>query len=287
MSLTEYHYDAARDVITGSPVTPTVMSVCFEPTNRCPGRCPYCLIEKHQRQLDTAALLDVLDALLAHGTVRFGFGGGEPLLRADMFGLGRAVRHRGGGALLRTSGMFPVDREEAETAFDWIDISLDSVDEAVFRRCRPGVPYSAVTGNITELAVTGRVRVSILLTAQNASSVGATIAWLADAGVSKVRIQRLVRRGRALRHWNDMALDGALEDELVDRALAAGPRLGIEVAELTTISALTLCIVKADGSLYTGDPSGITSAGSVYRADDLAAVARRLSPAQTTAYAAR
>jgi hypothetical protein len=66
-----------------------VLSVCFEPTNQCPGKFPYCLIEKHDDDQTAEVLRLVIDRLLDHGTLRVGFGGGEPLVR------GRGSRHRG------------------------------------------------------------------------------------------------------------------------------------------------------------------------------------------------
>jgi len=164
-----------------------VLSVCFEPTNRCPGKCPYCLIEEHDDDQIAEVLRLVIDRLLDHGTLRVGFGGGEPLVRGEVFQLGARVRERGAGALLRTSGMFPLDASGTRESFDWVDLSLDSSDPDIFRRCRPGVPFDVLVGNIGRLIGAGvRARVSILVTSRNVATIGQTVRWLAAQGVEAV-----------------------------------------------------------------------------------------------------
>ena len=178
-------YVANDDRIAGRPDGPTLLSVCFEPTNRCPGRCPYCLIEGHQRDAPKSDLNRILSELMDSGTMRFGFGGGEPMLRPDIFELGDFVRSRGRGALLRTSGMLPIDPATAD-AFDWIDISFDSYRRDVFELCRPGVSYDTITSNISRLAPAVRLRASILITSINVRDVLDTVRWLSEAGVRAV-----------------------------------------------------------------------------------------------------
>ncbi|MEV6505536.1 radical SAM protein [Streptomyces sp. NPDC051642] len=267
------------------PDTPRILSICFEPTNQCPGRCPYCLIEDHDGDHPTTTLRLVIDRMLSLGTVRFGFGGGEPLIRGDVFQLGAQVRERGGGALLRTSGMFRLEVQETNDSFDWVDLSLDSSDRDVFRRCRPGVPFEVLTDNIDRLADGAvRTRVSILLTSRNVRTVEQTVTWLAEHGVTDVRLQRLVPRGKARVTWNKLKLPGAVEDNVMDEMSHLGRVLGIRVRELRTVSEATLCIVKGDGALYSGEPTGIRHRGSVFRDADVTTVADLLFDAQMKAY---
>ncbi|WP_410640891.1 radical SAM protein [Amycolatopsis sp. lyj-346] len=272
-------------VVLDSDVRPRLLSVCFEPTNQCPGKCPYCLIEEHDRDWPASALEAVLEALLAHGTARFGFGGGEPLLREDLRDLGLLVRQHGAGALLRTSGMFPMDVPALSAAFDWFDLSFDSVDADVFRRCRPGVPHDVLIANLLGLVASGaRVRVSVLITARNLESIDRTVRWLAATGVRHVRLQRLVRRGQAKVTWEKLSVPAEVVGAVLAEQVTVGKELGIDVRELKTVSDTTLCIVKGNGDFFSGEPTGIVRRGSVFQPPDLIDIASRLFDAQSRAY---
>jgi sulfatase maturation enzyme AslB (radical SAM superfamily) len=280
-------YDPDRDqVFLRNDGRPRLLSVCFEPTNRCPGKCPYCLIENHDPDWSTRTLKSVLDVLVEHGTMRFGFGGGEPLLRSDIVELGSHVRRRGGGALLRSSGMFPMIASDMGESFDWVDLSFDSIDAEVFRRCRPGVPYDILVNNLLALVRSeARVRVSILITARNLHTVDATVRWLAETGVRQVRLQRLVRRGRAKTTWRSLSVPTGTVDTVIEDMVALGGNLGVDVRELRTVSTTTLCIVKGDGRFYSGEPFGSVYRGSVFDLTELNEVATQLFSAQRNAYA--
>lgn len=276
-------YNADEDKITGIPDKPTLLSVCFEPTNRCPGRCPYCLIERHQQDHSTSDLTQLLSELIATGTMRIGFGGGEPMLRADIFELGQLVRREFRGSLLRTSGMFPMD-SSAATSFDWIDVSFDSCRREIFERCRPGVPYDVLTANIEQLAGSTRLRASILITSINYNDVLDTVRWLSDVGVRAVRLQRLVRRGRAVRNWLDLAVPDREVEQRIRQAVALGEELKTKVFELKSIGKTTLAIVKADGSIYAATPGGLRQMGSAFSTADREDLAVMLADAQMNTY---
>lgn len=281
---TSLEYIAHLNKVHGAPREPTILSACFEPTNRCPGRCPYCLIEKHRKDTETGQLIQVLQELISHGVKRIGFGGGEPLLRSDIFELGSMVRREKAGALLRTSGMFKMDGSRVASSFDWIDLSFDSYDPKIFQICRPGVPYEVLVDNIQRLAGITRLRASILVTSVNVNTVSDTVRWLADTEVKVVRLQRLVRRGRAIKNWSNLAVTEVQFDHALSEALAAGEAFGIQVAELKSVSNSTLAIVKSDGSIFEGDPTGIRYRGSVYSKDNLYDLARRLRGPQEAVY---
>ncbi|WP_123733809.1 radical SAM protein [Rathayibacter sp. PhB152] len=262
-----------------------VLSVCFEPTNACPGKCPYCLIESHVDEASPDDLDHVLGHLLRAGVRRIGFGGGEPLLRPDLFEMGRNLRNRDVGSLLRTSGMFPIDPKNAADAFDWIDLSMDSSNAEIFKRCRPGVPLEVLQANIRDLITSGaRVRVSILLTSRNVSSLSETVRWLAEEGVSQVRVQRLVQRGKAVRTWSKLKLSTLDEDAAVNFVLSEATNRGIYARELMSVGSTTLCIVKANGEVFRGTPTGIEKMASVCNGDWFTESSNSIGEAQRATY---
>lgn len=249
-------YIADLDMVTNSANRP-VISVCFEPTNECPGKCPYCLIENKENESSSKQLDHVLGHLYRDGIKRVGFGGGEPLLRPDVFIHGQELRIRGIGSLLRTSAMFPIDCLRARDSFDWIDISMDSVDPIVFRACRPGVPLEILKQNIVRLTSAGvRVRVSILITQRNISTLPSTVDWICETGVKELRIQRLVKRGKANRTWAKLKVETEEESRLISSIIDQARGHGSNARELLSVNSRTLCIVKGSGEVFDGSPDG-------------------------------
>ena len=87
-----------------------------------------------------------------------------------------------------------------------------------------------------------------------------------------------------MRTWRSLKIETGDEDELLAAAIREAKAAGIQAFELKSVSNLTLCIVKADGSIYAGHPTGIVSAGTVFSDQDLTALASRLSAAQQNTY---
>lgn len=258
-----WSYDADLDQVKSQTHPKQVISVCYEPTNSCPGKCPYCLIENHQDERIEDRDLHVIKHISNAWVRRVGFGGGEPLLRPEIYRQAEYLKAAGVGTLLRTSGMFPIDRSST-SVFDWVDLSLDSVDENVFKRCRPGVPLDVLLGNIKALINHGvRTRVSILLTTRNRNTLAQTVDWLADAGVRHIRTQRLVRRGKADRTWNRLKLSSEQEEGALDLVHTRAQKAGVDARELRTVGSQTLCIVKSSGDVFSASATGTDRVGHV------------------------
>ncbi len=248
------------DKVQQSDRSPSLLSVCLEPTNRCPGGCPYCLIEGHFSDPSTDKIKNTLLRLRSIGVYRVGWGGGEPLLRKDIFDLGRYTKQLGMGSILRTSGMFGIETTSSARSFDWIDYSLDSVDPLIFGKCRPGVPLQTLLDNITRTSISNRVRVSILITSFNKNSILETLDWLRNTRIGAIRLQTLVHRGRAKRNWNDLKTD---LDQTIQNCISYLDGSSIDCYELKTISSNTLLILKPNGSLCTSTAGGLCSIGHI------------------------
>jgi radical SAM protein with 4Fe4S-binding SPASM domain len=132
------HYEqlleqAARDRIP--------ISVLAELTGRCVHRCRHCYTGSGDTrpdaadELTTAAWLDVFDQLAAAGTLFLTLSGGEPLLRADFWGLLDEAVRRGFHTRVFTSG-YTLDEEAAArlaaSGAAGVDISFYSCVPAVF-----------------------------------------------------------------------------------------------------------------------------------------------------------
>jgi radical SAM protein with 4Fe4S-binding SPASM domain len=121
--------------VVGKPLTGPILGTVVA-TYRCNNRCFMCdSLNKAQdseksglRELDTTAMLTILDEFAALGTTGVGFTGGEPLLRPDIFTLLRHSKDLGIVTHLNTNGclLTPGCVEQLiETGVDSINISLD------------------------------------------------------------------------------------------------------------------------------------------------------------------
>ena len=60
------------------------LSICLTLTRRCNQQCQYCdFIEEETIEMSTTEWRQIIDEFIDNGTLRFGFAGGEPLLRED------------------------------------------------------------------------------------------------------------------------------------------------------------------------------------------------------------
>lgn len=102
-----------------------------ELTYRCPLQCVYCSnpvdLERHRRELDTAAWVRIVEEAEALGVVQLNLTGGEPLLREDLETIIGAARSRELYTNLITSAV-PLTRERLaalqKAGLDAVQISL-------------------------------------------------------------------------------------------------------------------------------------------------------------------
>lgn len=151
--------------------------------DRCNFRCPYCMPEAEYtedyqfltraQRLSHDEIYRVASVAVGLGVTKLRITGGEPLLDKNVAGLiARLARLPGVDDLaLTTNGMLlaPVAQELADAGLHRVTISLDSLDEAVFR---------TMSGNRGDL---GKVM--------------AGIAAAEQAGLSPIKINVVVQRG--------------------------------------------------------------------------------------------
>jgi len=150
-------------------------------TDRCNFRCRYCMPrEAPQAFSDRGALLTfeemaaIVRALARRGVANVRLTGGEPLLRRGLEDLVAAVRAVPGIAdvAMTTNGSLLGERAEslAASGLDRVTVSLDALDEDLFRQ---------ITDGATQLR-----------------RVLEAIAVAAEAGLTPVKVNTVVRRGR-------------------------------------------------------------------------------------------
>ncbi|HBT78276.1 MAG TPA: hypothetical protein DEB39_15435 [Planctomycetaceae bacterium] len=109
-------------------------------TSRCPANCWHCSIKnRKQAELPLDVWLKTIAGLHEIGASIFGITGGEPLVRADLADIVRAVKAGGGEAMIFTSGIGFDEKKamELKNAGLWaVCVSLDRTNASEFERLR-------------------------------------------------------------------------------------------------------------------------------------------------------
>lgn len=111
---------------------------------RCNFSCSHCYSRDDQaEELSTAQLKKIVDVLVEKKVPFINFGGGEPLIRDDLFELAAYATEKGLNVSMNSNGWL-VDRDTAfklkDAGFKSVGISIDSADAALHDdfRCMPG-----------------------------------------------------------------------------------------------------------------------------------------------------
>jgi cyclic pyranopterin phosphate synthase len=174
-------------------------------TDRCDLRCVYCMAE-HQTFLPKADLLTIeeLDrlctAFIGLGTRKLRLTGGEPLGRRGFMDLVETLsRHLTSGALeeltLTTNGT-QLPRFAADLARHGVrrlNVSLDSLDPAVFRKITRGGDLNQVIAGIDAATAAGiKVKINtVALKHDNAGELPSMIQWAHGKGLDLTLIETM------------------------------------------------------------------------------------------------
>ncbi|MFZ5480435.1 MAG: radical SAM/SPASM domain-containing protein [Myxococcota bacterium] len=161
---------AARYRLTGHRIP---LSVHLTVTRRCDALCATCAVPlTRARELDTREWIGVIDALARAGTVRVGFGGGEPLVRDDLPVLiDRCAEHRMWTTLETNGHRYPARAGELGRLHRLV-IALDGDRAAHDENREPGA-YDKATAAIAVASERGTdLHTVTTLTRHNLGDVG-------------------------------------------------------------------------------------------------------------------
>ena len=201
-------------------VAPTEVHVMT--TNRCPAGCPGCYTSAvpESEDLDTAQWTAALDRLAALGVFHVALGGGESLLRDDLFVLASHARARGLVPNLTTSGL-GLSEEHARKCrvFGQVNVSLDGVGE-VYRQSR-GYDGARVALRAIERLIAAGVPTGINFVVSRATwaSMASTVATVAAMGANEVEFLRFKPAGRGAEVYDDYALSEAQARSVLPKLL--------------------------------------------------------------------
>lgn len=242
-------------VAAGSALTvePSPLEVHIAVTSRCYAPCPGCYLDARPDGSDVAQeeLLLRLRRAREAGASTVAFGGGEPLLRADLPVLAAEARRLGLVPVLTTSGAgLTAARAETLRSFAQINVSHDGTG-AAYQAVRGYDGASVAEKAIAALAAAGiPAGVNLVVTRGSIDAVLATAERAADLGAGELQLLRYKPAGRAATAGYD---DHRLLPEQVDglwpaigRIVAAGRvRVRIDCAMVPLLSPALLAIGAA------------------------------------------
>lgn len=247
-----------------------LISICLELSDKCKVGCPYCLLEEKAEEISKERILDIIQVLETYGVSRFTIGGGEPLDIPYVYEIGKFIRMHGHKVLLRTSACNLMDCRIVKESFDLVDISIDSHKKEILKVCKPHINGDIVFENIKNFSRNNvDFRCNILITRYNYDDVLSTIIWLKKNGVQDIRIQKLVPRGRAKGIFESINISDDEYNVMLNKVFNKCKELNMNVEVVKSVNSQTLCIIKPNGELYVGTPTGILKIGNVFSSNIL------------------
>jgi MoaA/NifB/PqqE/SkfB family radical SAM enzyme len=122
------------------------ISAQFQITNRCPFRCVYC--DKVHDEKETVIDDRLIDRLKELGVKTLVLTGGEPTIYRNFdHDVRLLAKHFKLGLVTTMFKYHPI----LETHFEWIKVSMDTVDEEKFKEIKCGLGFKRIMGNIEKL----------------------------------------------------------------------------------------------------------------------------------------
>jgi len=180
---------------------------------RCNLTCKHCysisVDTDFPGELSTGEVFRVMDDLKAFRVPVLILSGGEPLLRPDIFEIGRHAKKMGfyvglssNGTLIDESNIDRID----EIGFDYVGVSLDGIGATHDRFRRLEGAFDASMRGIRLCASRGiKVGVRYTMTEDNAADLPALLRLVEDEGIDKFYFSHLNYAGRGNKHRGDDA----------------------------------------------------------------------------------
>ncbi len=204
-------------------------------TERCPAGCPSCYVDSTMQSAEppTEVWKNALQELADAGVFHIAMGGGEALLRDDLFELAQWARELGMVPNLTTSGI-GMTREIAAACkvFGQVNVSLDGVGD-IYVRSRGYDGADRALRALSWLSDAGvPCGINLVLHKGTWDALDDTVAAAANAGAHEVEILRFKPAGRAHDTYDTWRLDADQRRALMPRLVGlmkAWPHLNIKV----------------------------------------------------------
>lgn len=209
-SLKLFHFPEKLASLAREEAITAPVHIRWKPTNRCNHRCRYCAyrqdslqLGQHMRNQDEVPrekMLEIAKDIVDMGVKAVTFsGGGEPLCYPFLLEAAEMLYDGGVKLAALTNGALLSGKlaEFFSSKAVWVRISMDGWDDASYSKYR-GVKdgeYSRIMKNIADFIQLGgqcALGVSLIIDAENAPHVYATLGRLKEAGVKSVKASACV-----------------------------------------------------------------------------------------------
>lgn len=198
-----------------------IKSVHWSITGKCNFNCRHCLVsapDAHHPQLPLKDCLHIVDEIAVCGIPRVDITGGEPLVRSDFEEIVKALSERGidigvlftNASLLNASVLDMLEKYRQKPSFQ---LSFDGLGHHDWLRGVPGAEKQADAAFRLLKERDYRVSVAMCIHKENRDSLRATANYLAELGVSSLRLNAPQNLGVWKQYSREYALS---EDEVWD-----------------------------------------------------------------------
>jgi AdoMet-dependent heme synthase len=177
--------------------------IYFEITNRCNLLCKHCYSNSGKiknKELTKKEIFSLIDESAKQGLEFLSIGGGEPLLRMEIFEIIKKVIKKGIQVELVTNGtLISKDsiKKLSQTGLKYVQISLDGFDKESYMCIRRKDLFQEVINGINQLSKKFIVTVSTVLTKENYKHIEKIIKLSEKNGAKYFRVIKLMNLGRA------------------------------------------------------------------------------------------
>lgn len=161
------------------------IAVAWLITGRCNLDCHYCKWKdlRQSDELDTAAVKDMIDQMVACGVRLVSFTGGEPLVRDDIGEIIRHVKSHRAVCKLNSNGMLVPKRIEDLKPLDLLQISIDGPPDVQDGLRGRGTSHKAAEAIMAAREIGLKVQLIACLTRENVTRIDEVLDYGLELGV--------------------------------------------------------------------------------------------------------
>jgi len=223
-------------------------------TNACNLRCSHCFNDSGETENDEITneeVLNLLDYFLSRKIVCITFGGGEPLLRKDIFKLIEYSVKRGGRITLLSNGVLVdkvVIKKLENLGIHRIRISLDGSSRKLNDHIRSKGSFDGAMGALKLLGKSRIPEVTVTTTVNklNLDDLENIVKLLISTGIKNVKFIPTILNGRAIVNMQDKVLNGNFAKKMLRVRMRLSKKYKNQIS-ITSDSPLE-AIIKKDGS---------------------------------------
>ncbi|MBN2141966.1 radical SAM protein [Candidatus Woesearchaeota archaeon] len=178
-----------------------LIEVAYEITHRCNLRCSHCYNARNlgaHNEMSTQQVLEAIEKLSAFGVEKLKIGGGEPLLRRDLFDIYSAATQAGFEISFSTNGLLVKENmgKILKHGVKKVQVSIDGIEEdhdlmrgrrGLFRIAKEAIGLLVQSGVSVNVATT--------ITSSNISSLERILEFCEDKEVSKWKVMKYIPKG--------------------------------------------------------------------------------------------